>query len=236
MQRGTWNIRPGAGIALALTDSDSDGEFDTLTVVNTGPAGGGGGALGTKRYFGGLPSGTLDRSYTFDSTVESWTTTAGTLSSTSSRLQLTHSSPAVALEPSGAANVTDGEVQCEYRTISMIGSAGVLFRVTDSSNFYAALFQPSVNTTIYKFVAGAATLLRNGTTLILNSAAGPFQILVRCVGVQIEVYVNGELTAAIQDATYTTGRFGIRADNATMQVDDFKVFTFPVTTGNVVVA
>ena len=49
MQRGTWNLRPGVGIALSLTDADGDGEFDTATIVNTGvtgpagPAGGGGG-------------------------------------------------------------------------------------------------------------------------------------------------------------------------------------------------
>jgi hypothetical protein len=41
MQRGTWNIRPGAGIALSLTDTDGDGEFDTTTIVNTGSSGGG---------------------------------------------------------------------------------------------------------------------------------------------------------------------------------------------------
>jgi len=40
MQRGTWNIRPGAGIALTLTDTDGDGEFDTTTIVNTGQGGG----------------------------------------------------------------------------------------------------------------------------------------------------------------------------------------------------
>jgi len=43
MQRGTWNIRPGSGIALALTDTDGDGEFDTTTIINTGSSGGGGG-------------------------------------------------------------------------------------------------------------------------------------------------------------------------------------------------
>ena len=40
MQRGTWNIRPGAGIALSLTDTDGDGEFDTTTIVATGAGGG----------------------------------------------------------------------------------------------------------------------------------------------------------------------------------------------------
>lgn len=42
MQRGTWNVRPGAGIALTLTDTDGDGEFDTTTIVNTGQGGGSG--------------------------------------------------------------------------------------------------------------------------------------------------------------------------------------------------
>jgi hypothetical protein len=44
MQRGTWNLRPGSGIALSLTDTDGDGEFDTTTIVNTGAGGGGGSA------------------------------------------------------------------------------------------------------------------------------------------------------------------------------------------------
>jgi len=43
MQRGTWNLRAGTGIALALTDADGDGEFDTTTINNTVSAGGGGG-------------------------------------------------------------------------------------------------------------------------------------------------------------------------------------------------
>jgi hypothetical protein len=44
MQRGTFNLRPGSGIALNLTDTDGDGEFDTATIVNTGSGGGGGAA------------------------------------------------------------------------------------------------------------------------------------------------------------------------------------------------
>lgn len=39
MQRGTWNVRAGPGIALNLTDTDGDGEFDTMTIVNTGGGG-----------------------------------------------------------------------------------------------------------------------------------------------------------------------------------------------------
>ena len=47
MQRGTWNIRPGSGIALSLTDTDGDGEFDTTTIVATGAAAAGGGGAST---------------------------------------------------------------------------------------------------------------------------------------------------------------------------------------------
>jgi hypothetical protein len=47
MQRGTWNVRPGAGIALNLTDTDGDGEFDTTTIVATGAGGSGSGSGGT---------------------------------------------------------------------------------------------------------------------------------------------------------------------------------------------
>ena len=45
MQRGTWNVRPGVGIALSLTDADGDGEFDTTVISNTGGSTGGGGAV-----------------------------------------------------------------------------------------------------------------------------------------------------------------------------------------------
>ena len=42
MQRGTWNIRPGSGIALTVTDTDGDGEFDTTTISSTVATGAGG--------------------------------------------------------------------------------------------------------------------------------------------------------------------------------------------------
>jgi len=61
MQRGTWNLRPGTGIALSLTDTDGDGEFDTATIVNTGvpgPAGGGGGGSSSPTFIQAKQAGT----------------------------------------------------------------------------------------------------------------------------------------------------------------------------------
>jgi len=56
MQRGTWNIRPGAGIALSLTDTDGDGEFDTATIVNTGVPGPAGSGIASGTSFPGSPA------------------------------------------------------------------------------------------------------------------------------------------------------------------------------------
>lgn len=43
MQRGTWNLRSGAGIFFAQTDTDGDGEFDTTTIgVGVAPLANGG--------------------------------------------------------------------------------------------------------------------------------------------------------------------------------------------------
>jgi hypothetical protein len=218
------------GITHAKVSAKSDGGDATLVL----PSDWNDDHVITGSYFGGLPSGTLDRSYTFDSTVESWTTTAGTLSSTSSRLQLTHTSPAVALEPSGAANVADGEVELEYRTTAMGGSAAVVFRATDASNFYALIFQPGSNVTLYKCVAGGFSAIKVGTAMYNVAVFGPVQLLIRFVGTVIECYVNGALEIWHSDATFSTGRIGLRADNATMQIDNVKVYTSPVTTGNIV--
>ena len=50
LQRGTWNIRAGSGIALLLTDADGDGAFDTTTIENTRAAGGGGAAPSAQEH------------------------------------------------------------------------------------------------------------------------------------------------------------------------------------------
>jgi hypothetical protein len=231
---------PGVGTVALTGDTGSATGIDDITFVGATVTDDTGGAAtititaggGLLRYAASLPSGTLEREYTFDSTVESWTTSAGTLSSTSSRLQLTHTSPAVAEEPSGASDVADGELELEFRTTSMTGSAAVLFRLDDASNFYALIFQPEAAFTLYKFVAGSPTQL-NTFGNNAASAWGPVQLLIRFVATQIEVYLNGLLILLTRDATFSTGRVGIRADNATMQVDNVRVYSSPVMTGNV---
>ena len=52
LQRGTFNLRPGGGIAIGLTDTDGDGEFDTATISTTSGGGGGGGAALAQSFIG----------------------------------------------------------------------------------------------------------------------------------------------------------------------------------------
>lgn len=76
MQRGTWNLRPGQGIALALSDTDGDGEFDTTTIVNTAAGviipGGQGGGLVLLEQHTASSSATLDFTTFISSTYDDY--------------------------------------------------------------------------------------------------------------------------------------------------------------------
>ena len=63
MQRGTFNLRAGSGIAIGLTDSDGDGEFDTATISTTSGGGGGGSSSETDPI--ALLFGTPDTTFEF---------------------------------------------------------------------------------------------------------------------------------------------------------------------------
>jgi hypothetical protein len=77
MQRGTWNIRPGSGIALSLTDTDGDGEFDTTTIVNTGSSGGGSSGAGGRGEYASKYNPDHETPATAVSFQEEFNTTTG---------------------------------------------------------------------------------------------------------------------------------------------------------------
>jgi hypothetical protein len=93
MQRGTWNVRPGAGIALALSDTDGDGEFDTATIVNTLTPGTGGfvgrSFIGYNTVGASFENITVNRQYMKKLTLAS----AGTIMSIDIHIKATNTDP-----------------------------------------------------------------------------------------------------------------------------------------------
>jgi hypothetical protein len=232
---------PGGGSGVTVQDEGTPLATDgtTLNFVGAGVTATGAGATKTITIPGGggattavvlgLPTGTHQRTYTFDSTVESWTTDAGTLSSTGSKLRLVHTSAAIAVEPSGASNVADGEAQWDFNTTAMTGSAGLIFRYVDANNFYMVTFQPGAALQMFKRVAGSFSSF--GATAnnpnFARAVIPVIRVMARFVGANLEVYVNGTLVLWENDTAHSTGRVGIRADNATMEVDNVKVYSNP---------
>jgi hypothetical protein len=190
----------------------------------------------------GRPAGTLLRSYTFDSTTESWEAQSGvTLANSNGRLSVTGTGgqyAKTALEPSGAADVADGEV---YLTLTM-GSqaAGIAFRQTDASNGYHLYLSPvnenwGVTAALYKCVAGtdtglAFTVGATGTPsnkAMVTNADAVIKVLVRFVGGQLQVFINDAHIMTVNDTTFTTGRIGAVANGTTSPFffDNLKVYS-----------
>lgn len=177
----------------------------------------------------GQPTGTLSRTYTFATTTESWTASgAGVLTSSSARLHFDGSAGiSFALEPSGAGNVANGEVQMEYRGISGT-SMGVIFRAADASNFYLVILNPSGTITFYKYVAGVQTSLGAGPTSLLREGTGlTYTILVRFNGAKVELFINEAWIFSWVDTTYTTGIVGVSQNTGVVEIDNVKVYSLP---------
>lgn len=193
-----------------------------------------------------IPQGTLARKYTFDTTTESWTTDAGSLSATGGKLRVTGGgSNATALEPSGASSVADGELVVDLQPVtasSAIVDMGVVFRATDVNNHYLLAIRSGAYSsglptlTLYKKVSGSYTSLFDtpSTTagnipFVLGATGGPLRVLVRFVGNVITVFVNETFVASVTDSSLSTGRVGVRVGGASpayvLDVDNVLVYT-----------
>ncbi len=180
---------------------------------------------------------TLQRSYTFDSTVEGWTTNAGALAVASSRLQLTGSGDSIALEPGTATNVADGEYYTRF--IPVTGhDFGLVFRAADAANLYLVTIRTIATnlaaTALYKRVTGTYTAITTDSVdwrpFILTTGTSA-QILIRFVGKQINVFINDTWVLGANDTAHTTGRVGMRLSttNDVLQIDNTKVYSLPST-------
>lgn len=185
-------------------------------------------------FIPGRPQGSLFRQYTFDSTVEGFTTTSGTLSATSGTLQLVGGSESIALEDSGVTSLADGEFSLDMKLVAG-KDAGFIVRATDASNYYLISvrrydYTPTSDgiVTLYKRVAGTYSYLTQGNISGLG-ANSQVRMLARFVGGDISVYMNDTLMISTYDTTFTTGRVGIRAydSSVTVQADNMKLYSLP---------
>lgn len=85
------------------------------------------------------------------------------------------------------------------------GSGAYLYaRWTNSSNYYAALFDVAYNNVaIYKTVGGTSTLLGSAGTFGAGAAVLKFEV----IGTALKAYVNGSVIASVTDSSLTTGNY-----------------------------
>lgn len=207
-----------------------------ISVDNTDPAnpvvsatGGGGGGSGIAPL--GTPQGTLQRAYKFDTTIQSWTASAGTLAWDSGGY-LKHTvfgsgAHYVLLEPSGAGAVADGEFVVDLHSVASAGTDlqfNLIFRAADASNYYAMFFRFNAGNNgmvqLYKRVSGSFANIA-GSYAAPNSAQmmAPFvypstgilnlRLMVRFVGGWITAFLNEIPLGVWNDTTYTTGICGM---------------------------
>jgi hypothetical protein len=178
--------------------------------------------------FLGRPQGTLQRTYNFPSDTQSWVAGSGqSLSQVAgppTALQQVSSSEGSSTEPIASTAVADGELYTRIRTT---GDGGLHFRCTDANNCYLLRYASGGVFRFYKKVSGSYTQLGsdiNQSEVIGNAWTN---VLIRFVGSTITCYVNDTLICAVSDTTYSTGFFGIRGLNGTLQITDYRIYTLP---------
>ena len=210
------------------------GGGETALHSHAGGGGGGGGSGTLTRVPDGMPWGTQDREYTFDSTVDGWTAAAGTLTATGGKLRYVGGNVvgggSIALEPSSATAIAGGEVEATINTLNDANSIGLVFRATDDANAYILVLRESTlglaDVQLYKLVAGALTSIASRADTDLVRQPNSVHVLIRFVGSLIKVYIDGMLAFATKDTTYTTGYVGLFAVNGvTAELDDVRAYT-----------
>lgn len=196
------------------------------------------------------PQGTLVRQYD-GTTATGWTTSAGTVTSSGGQLRFTYGSSGsglnIALEPSGASSVATGELWADMSPVTAgtdgWDDCGLIFRATDTSNFYYFLLRaPAASVSsvtsasqfiVGKCVAGSFTTLAQTPSTVsgsipMKSLTGPHRVLIRFVGSAITVYLNETLVCSARDTALTTGRVGFFQecfDNSGTPVIDYDNIT-----------
>jgi hypothetical protein len=223
-----------ATIAVGTVTTGAPGSSATVTNVGTSSAAvfdfsipeGEPGTATIDRYDVPKPMGALTRSYAF-ATTSGWTSsTGGTLSVSGGSLTLSGAGEHTAIEPGSAANIGNGEIQVIFNRTTGSDS-GIFFRATDENNTYLLRFA-AANFELFKRVAGTYTSLGTaGAGPYIGNAPTYFTVvMIRFWSTQIELYMNGRHVANWSDATWTTGRAGLRTfGSANAVIKDLRMFT-----------
>jgi hypothetical protein len=190
----------------------------------------------------GFAYGTLNRTYNFTSTVESWTAATGTLTQIAPgylNYAITTGATSIALEPSGAGAIDDGEVVMDIRFGTASSSNGIVFRATDASNCYLLTIRTagsaSAGFELFKIVAGVSTSLGRGafgsSSASMIGTSTFVRFLVRFVGAQIWLYADGTFVGSWNDSTWSAGRIGValQTGSSNLQVDRVVAYDLPST-------
>lgn len=117
---------------------------------------------------------------------------------------------------SGAANF---EMTVEL-IVNNVNTRVIVFRLTDTNNFWFLGIDASNNYTITKQVSGSNTLMGTG-----NQATDGDKIKINCLNQIINVYINNVLSFTISDSFNTTAtKHGLASSGlTTLRWDNFKV-------------
>jgi hypothetical protein len=104
------------------------------------------------------------------------------------------------------------------------GAIGLLFRVVNERTYYRfSMDRQNAYRRLVKVVDGVVTVLwQDGITYELNQ---PYDVTVRAVGPEIEVWISGDRMVAIRDTSIQTGRMALyTAANSGARFSDVMVF------------
>lgn len=149
-----------------------------------------------------------------------WTVQSATFGISSLRAYETTGGLGIATIDSGHADADVSVVIAVRLTGGGAGNAGVVFRFTNTSNYWRAFFDGSTGLVfLQKVVGGAASTVFSGGTMGASGGA----VLARFNGSTIAVYVNGRLVGTTTDSFNSTAtKHGLWINGNTLwRLDDF---------------
>ena len=135
------------------------------------------------------------------------------------------------IRPSVISNLTlsDFSVQTCFKIASGY-YAGVVFRYTDSSNFYLVVIsQDGKYDDVFKMVDGKPYLIKHSTAQPAGTNWNTLQV--NGYGDKFKIYLNGEMIISTSDQQFTSGKIGLLVDAATCYFDNVTVERPPNTQG-----